>query len=181
MHKQLSNVAVFALLVAVGVASRLISHEGILPPNCQAIAAVGLLAGWYFSNRLVAVCVPLVAMMASDLLIGGHDPWVMATVYATLALPALAGSLLRGRLGLLTAGGSAIGSAVLFFATTNFAVWAVSHEHTLTSLGHTYVIALPFFRYMLAGDLLYTAAVFGTYALATSWAAHGRLSIQTGD
>lgn len=177
-NRQLSSVGLFALLVAVGVASRLVSHEGLLPPNCQAIAAIGLFAGWYFSSRLVAVCVPLVAMMASDWVIGGHDALVMATVYVTLAVPALAASLLRGRWNVWTAGGGALGSAVLFFVTTNFAVWAASGEHALASLGRTYLVAVPFFRYMLAGDLAYTAAVFGAYALASSAVAHGRLAGQ---
>src|SRR5205085_5688162 len=108
----------FVALIAVAVASRLIEY---FPPNAHAVAACALLAGLIFRSRVVALCVPLVAMMISDSLIGGHDGLVMATVYASLALPVIWGGLLKRDL-LLTPVAAFTNSAI-FYLATNFAHW----------------------------------------------------------
>jgi len=163
------DAALFVLLVAVAVASRLIEY---FPPNAHAVAAAALLAGVLFQNRIVAVCVPLVAMMISDSIIGGHDGLVMFTVYASLVLPVVWGSLLKRDL-LLTPVAALAGSAV-FYLTTNFAHWYSFGDRmqeitwTASGLAHCYAIALPFFKYTLIGDLSYAAVLFGAYLVVKS-------------
>jgi hypothetical protein len=51
---------------------------------------------------------------------------------------------------------------------TNFAVWAFQSDYppTLAGLGACYWAAVPFFRWMLAGDLFYLAVLLGCMALA---------------
>jgi hypothetical protein len=54
---------------------------------------------------------------------------------------------------------------LLFFATTNFAVWAFSGMYApdLHGLVHCYVAALPFLWNTVAGDMLWTTLLFGTW------------------
>jgi len=66
---------------------------------------------------------------------------------------------------------SLIGSSI-FFVVSNFGVWFMGHPgsiypKTAEGLGLCYVAAIPFFRNALIGDVLYTAALFGLYALAS--------------
>ena len=58
--------------------------------------------------------------------------------------------------------------AVLFFITTNLAVWIFQSDYakTLAGLVECYVAGVPFFRSMLMGDLFYLVVLFGCAALA---------------
>ena len=53
--------------------------------------------------------------------------------------------------------------SLLFFVTTNFAVWAFSGMYSLDSAGlvRCYIAALPFLKSTVASDLLWTAGLFG--------------------
>lgn len=170
---------VFAALVCTAVASRWVDHA----PNATATAAAALFAGFFFRSMLLAAAAPVVAMLLSDALIGGYHAGIMATVYASLAIPVVAGRLLRksqtpaGRM--LAGVGCVLGGSVLFFITTNLAVWAFSGYYPRTAGGLTecYAAALPFFRFTVMGDLLYSACVFGAYAAAMRVA--GQLPVRT--
>ncbi len=62
--------------------------------------------------------------------------------------------------------GCSLAGSLLFFATTNLAVWALGsmYEHSWAGLAHCYVRALPFFRYTLAGDLVFSTVLFSGLA-----------------
>ena len=92
-RKFVSAAAVGLVFVALAVVARLVPH----PPNFTPVASVALFAGFYFRRRAVAVCVPIVAMLASDAIIGTYDYRVTAVVYAAIALPVFLRSVLRGR------------------------------------------------------------------------------------
>lgn len=183
-----SKLAAGLALVAAGAATRLLVRD---IPNFAPIAALALFAGYLFADRRWAVWVPLGAMLASDWVIGGYDWRLMAVVYGSLATPALWGPSLRRWLPIVRGGrvrvgaarggvggsGSACGSvatlvgcslagSLLFFATTNLAVWALGsmYEHSWAGLIHCYVRALPFFRYTLAGDLVFSTVLFSGLA-----------------
>jgi hypothetical protein len=55
-----------------------------------------------------------------------------------------------------------------FFLVTNFGVWAFldSYPRTATGLATCYLVGLPLFLNTLAGDITYTALLFGAFALA---------------
>lgn len=151
-----------ALLVVVGVLLRLAPH----PWNMTPVGASALFAG----ARLplpVAITVPVGTLAISDLLIGMHSLWWVT--WGTCVLSVLLGTLLRERGGVAWVGGTAIASSVLFFVTTNFAVWGQGalYPRTLEGLAACYVAAIPFFRNSLLGDLLWTGVFFGGWALAT--------------
>lgn len=157
------------LLIALCVAGRLGSHA----PNFTPIAATALFAAFLFGSRL-AVIVPLSAMLISDIFIGFYEWQIMLAVYAALLVPTLLGLMLHKRLTGTRVAGCAVGSSVVFFLSTNFAVWAFSGMYPISTAGLTecYLAALPFFRYSLAGDLVWSVAMFGGYLLANRYASN---------
>jgi hypothetical protein len=167
-----TNALVFLALVALGVLSR---FAGIAP-NFAAVSAIALFAGFFFASRMVAVAVPVAAMLISDALIGWHDARVMAVVYACLAMPVLFRSWMRmsptlGR-GLV----AAMVCSMAFFLFTNLAVWAFGsmYGHDLAGLALCFERALPFFRFTIAGDAVFAVLLFGAYGLATRSAGGAR-------
>ena len=168
----LLDTAVFCGLVGVAVATRLVMIE----PNFHAVTAAALFAGFYFRHGAVAVLVPLVAMTASDWIIGGYTREVMLTVYAALVLPVFCRSWLRHRLGAGRVTFSAIGCSLAFFLATNAAVWhsGIWHSRGWDGLVACYAAGLPFLRNAVTGDLVFSAAFFGAYVLATRFVAASR-------
>jgi hypothetical protein len=147
-------------LVGLDVVARLAPHA----QNVTPIAASAVFAGMVLRSRALAVAVPLSAMLASDLVTGAYDWRIMGVVYAALALPALAARCERARPVVVLAP-LVLSSSLLFFATTNFAVWAFSgmYAHDLHGLVLCYVAALPFLWNTVAGDALWTTLLFGTW------------------
>ncbi len=145
-------------------------------PNFAPVAAIALFAGYQLRSRTLAATVPLAVMALSDLSFGGYHYGVMIAVYASLTLPAVLGSYLRSKLPLFPArrlGGSllallsaAIGSSLVFFLVTNFAVWSYFdlYERTWSGLVQCYVQAIPFYRFTLTGDVCFAVALFGALA-----------------
>lgn len=173
----LADIALGLLLIAAGAASRIWFRD---IPNFQPVAAIGLFAGYYFRSRWLAGAVPLAALVASDLVIGGYQWQMMVVVYAMIALPALVGPALRRFFPLQTqsplqttgslAGllGASLLAAILFFLSTNFAWWPWSsmYDKNLSGLFACYLAGLPFFRYTLAANALFGLTLFGSLALA---------------
>lgn len=154
---------VLALMIVAAVASRLIPH----PPNMASITAVALFSGAYLSDKRLAFFVPIVALFFSDLMLTGFYRH-MEIVYGSFALVVCVGLALRRHRSSLRIAGAALGSSVLFFVVTNFGVWAFEslYPKTMVGLAACYVAAIPFFQNTLAGDALYTAVLFGGFALA---------------
>ena len=156
------RITVLICMILAAAASRLIPH----PPNMASIAAVALFGGAYLSDKRLAFLVPLAALFLSDLVLGlyGH----MEIVYGSFALVVCIGLLLRKRRTPLRIAGAALASSTLFFVVTNFGVWAFGSLYPKTAAGLVtcYVAAIPFFQNTLVGDALYTAVLFGGFALA---------------
>lgn len=150
------------LMILAAAASRLLPH----PPNFAPIAAMALFAGAYMPERAWAFAAPMAALFLSDLVLGLHSGmWV---VYGSFAVVVCIGFLLRHKRGALRVAGAALASSVLFFVLTNGAEWAFGSMYPKTGAGllACYTAAVPFFRNTLAGDLFYTALLFGGFALA---------------
>ena len=71
---------------------------------------------------------------------------------------------------------AALAGSVLFYVVTNFAVWVTPnglyaglYAHTWDGLIQCYVMALPFFRNDIAGNVLWTAMLFGLFDLMQLW------------
>ena len=172
-----SDAARLALLVALVVIAALTRLMPGRPPNFSPIEAMALFAGAVFASRYVAVLVPLAAMLISDMVVLGLHSG-MWLVYGCMAVIALAGTRLAGRISALRLVGYGLGAAVFFFVVTNFAVWAGAADHPnpmytpdLQGLVNCYIAAIPFFRNQIAGVLVYSAVLFAAHALMTRRAA----------
>jgi len=156
-------------LVGLDVVARLLPHA----PNFTPVAASALFAGAVLRSRVSALAVPIAAMLISDLVLGCPDWRIMAVVYAALAAPAVLGRWGHPR-GAIVFAPLAVSSSLLFFASTNFAVWAFSGIYALDLAGliACYVGALPFLYNTLLGDMFWTALLFGGWWSARVLLAH---------
>jgi hypothetical protein len=148
-------------LVAFGVILRVAPH----PWNFAPVGAIALFAGAHFERRSFGILVPLLTMFLGDLFIGLHS--LMPVIYATYALIAVFGILLRERRHSTAAvGGSVLAASVIFYIITNSAVWMMgtTYAKTTTGLVKCYVAAIPFFGNTLVSDALFTAILFGAFA-----------------
>lgn len=167
MNRQLYVFAIFLVLAAA--ASRLLRHFGFinLPPNVAPIAALALFGAAYLPRR-IAVLLPFAAMLVSDVMIGFYSPAIMATVYLSFAACVVIGFWLRRSMSALRIAAASLTGSVLFFLTTNAAVWlfGTMYPKTLGGLGAAYLAGLPFFRNTVIGDLAFCGLMFGAYGLA---------------
>ncbi len=149
-------------MILTAAAARLIPH----PPNLTPITAMALFGGAHFPDARLAFLVTGAALLLSDLVLGLHN--LIPVVYGSLALIVGIGLTLRRRRRVLPIAGAALASSLLFFVVTNFGVWALTslYPKTLAGLLACYAAALPFVRNTLLGDMLYTAVLFGGFALA---------------
>ena len=152
-----------AALVALCVVARLLPH----PPNFAPTAAIALLAGVLFARHGQAGLVVLLGMGLSDWLIGFYDLGVMVTVYASLLLPIAARRFLGTSPRAVPVATAAIGAGIGFYLTTNAAVWFFGGGYPLNAEGlfASYVAGLPFLKWTLAGNLFWSAVLFGAYSL----------------
>ena len=157
----LRALAVGGLLLVLGVAGRLLPHVASFTP----VAAIALFAGFFFRWRLVALAIPLAIMFVSDSFLETTPMGVKITVYLAFLLPVVFAPFLRKRLSPVRIGGSALIAAMLFYVVTNFAVWLVYYPPTLDGFLSCYGLALPFLAKKLLGDLLWSGAIFGSYAV----------------
>ncbi len=164
MKEKLFSTKFFFLtgLILAAVFSRLIPH----PPNFAPIAAIALFGGAYFDNKKLAFIVPFIALLISDLVIGFYEG--MWAIYLSFALVVGIGFMLRNRVNTGRVAIAAVSSSVLFFVVTNFAVWVSGFLYPMNFSGLVtcYTAAIPFFHNTLIGDLVYSGALFGLYALA---------------
>jgi hypothetical protein len=147
------------MMILAACLSRLIPHA----PNFTAIGAMALFAGAQLDSKRVAVLVPLMALFLSDLLIGFHN--TMFFVYGAVALVTLLGRFGWARWQWKGLVGLSLLSSLLFFAITNFGVWASGgYEHSFSGLVSCYALAIPFFETQIWGDLFFTGLIFGAFA-----------------
>ena len=156
------RITLIVAMIFGAAAFRLAPH----PANFDAIGALALFGGAHLGDRRWAFLIPLAALFLSDAVIGFHGQ--MPLVYGVFALMVCMGFALRERRTPLPVAGLATAASVLFFVVTNFGVWALDGLYPMTFQGLVtcYVAAIPFFANTLAGNLFYTAVLFGGFAFA---------------
>jgi len=162
-----------AFLIGFDVLARIVVHV----PNFSPVLASALFAGTMLRIRPLALIVPIAAMLLSNLVLG-FDDWRIATVVClSLTLPAVVGILSRRfRISRMLVP-AVLSCSLIFFVTTNFAVWAFGGIYTadLQGLIQCYVAALPFLQYTMAGDLVWAVILFGGAWLVQTTFARTRL------
>ncbi len=156
------------LLSALG---RLIPHV----PNVTPLGGSCLFAGSRISG-IWAYLLPLFVMIATDPIVGhaggaaGGYTWGSPVIYASFMINVWIGRRMLRNSGSVTpvrVGAAALLCSAQFFVLTNLAVWASTpiYGANLSGLLLCYTEALPFWGRTLAGDLIYSAAIFGLYGL----------------
>jgi hypothetical protein len=153
------DLGLVAFLIVFDVAARLLPHA----PGLWPAAASALFAGRMLRVPGLALVVPLVATALSNVALANDDWRVTLVVYAAITVPALAGMLTRRWAGALPVVAAMVSTSLIFFAATNFAVWAFNGMYPMTfdGLVQCYVAALPFLDKTVIGDLFWTAVLFG--------------------
>jgi hypothetical protein len=167
LNSSFSYLVILAVLIALGVAGRLLPH----PPNFTPMAAIALFAGFIFVKRYMSVVAVVVTMLLCDYFAFGSlsAEWFgsksMFVVYLALLFPIVFKKFLQKKLGVLRIAGAAFASSSVFFIATNFAVWAFSpmYAKTFEGLVLCYTMAIPFFQNTIVGDLIWSGAIFGAY------------------
>lgn len=148
-------------LIFLAAVLRLLPH----PANFAPVTSVAIFGGATLPRRL-SWWVPVTAVMLSDLIIGFYP--IMPVIWACyLCITVGSGYVLRQpRTSDIAI--TILASSGFFFVVTNFAVWLWGglYEHTWSGLVQCYTMALPFFRNSLLGDVFYTFALFGLFALS---------------
>jgi hypothetical protein len=168
------HVLIFAVLVALAVVGRLNQPAWNVTP----LAAATLFAGVYFAPAWLAALVPIAALALSNLWLKDYSSAAeMLAVYGCFLSPLLWRNWLRASPSFMRIFVSAVGCSTTFFLVTNLVVWSirrgVAYENNLFGLGECYLAAIPFFRWMLQGDLAYCGLIFGAWAICGAFQRSG--------
>lgn len=162
-------------LCGFAIFARLDIHIWNATPVMPIIMVIAIMFGREFKQSIImAMLATLGIMLISDAVLGFYSWTLMSVVYASLALTGVFGFILARlpRKSLLDhasffglAIGTSILGALLFFVTTNFAVWAfgTGYSKNWTGFFECYKMALPFFRGSLLGNILWGATIFGGF------------------
>ena len=150
------------LVILVAVFSRIIPH----PANFSPIIAMGLFSGFYFkNNKKLALFIPLVAMVISDIYLGFYS--ISLFVYLSLGFIILIGFLIPNEKYTTSFDNILFGSlagSVVFFIISNLGVFLLNgYGYSIEGFIICYVQAIPFFQTSLMADLLFTTVIFLSY------------------
>jgi hypothetical protein len=180
MEKQ-STIRPLALLLTVlsGLA-RLLPH----PPNFTPVGSMSLFAGARLGGWW-AYLAPLAMMAITDPLLHllfGIPGYTKASpfIYGSFMVNVWIGRRLAVSGSPIRIGAAAFLCSLQFFVVTNFVVWYGSrfYAHTMAGLAECFSAAIPFWGRTLAGDLLFTAVLFGLHAVLSrrvAWAERAEL------
>jgi hypothetical protein len=151
------------LFVVLAVAVRFMPHPWMFTP------VVGSLLFFGARGSRRHIWIPFVLLAASDVVL---TKWVYSypfsgdhyVTFAWYAAILWLGTTLGATTKWLRAIGAALASSVSFFLITNLTSWAWldMYPKNLSGVMESYVAGLPFFRRELAGDLIFTVAMFAT-------------------
>lgn len=135
-------------LILIAILTRLLPH----PPNFVPITSIAIFSGFHFSNKRIAILIPLVGMFISDIFIGMHA--LMPIIYFSFVLISVMSFYIK-----LISFLNVLIASTLFFVLSNLGVWYLYYPLTWGGLSTCFVLAIPFFVNAIAGDLFYTSVL----------------------
>lgn len=166
------TVLIITGFIVFAALSRLLPHAYNFTP----LGAIALFGAAYFTDKKWALLVPVIALFVSDLLLNNimyaayYDGFTWLTsgfiyLYGSIALIVVLGYYLLKKVTIGRVLGGAIGASAIFYIVSNFGVWIHSPMYPLTleGLAMCYTAAIPFFHNTLAGNVIYSAVLFGGY------------------
>ncbi|MEW6407484.1 MAG: DUF6580 family putative transport protein [Patescibacteria group bacterium] len=147
------------LLVVFGIFARFFRiHFFPELPNVEPITICTLLAGAFLGGGY-ALFVPLVIIAITDMTIGNTSilyftwsAWAIIGLFSLIVRKSNKKSFSFG----FKMAGLGVCASLFFYLWTNFGVWLISgmYPHTLSGLIWCYIIALPFLKLNLFGNLI---------------------------
>ncbi|MFY0627422.1 MAG: hypothetical protein JXR07_14065 [Reichenbachiella sp.] len=150
------------------------------------LGAMALFGGSYFSSRSKAYAFPILILLISDLVL-------MHTVYAefrsgllysgwywtygSFALMVTIGEKIKRKVNVKNFILAALSAGLIHFAISNFGVWLGSGINLLTGMPYSsdihglincYIAAIPYFKTLLLGNLIFGSVLFGGFEFAQS-------------
>lgn len=175
-NKTVKPILIIAVMLAAA-STRLFPH--VL--NFTPITAIALFGAALLPNNWMKFTLPLAVIFLSDCLLqlqnGTGFYQGMGVVYFAYSIMLVWGMYMTKKLTFPTVLFASLGSSVLFFLITNFALFysdsAVLNPalagitNPLARIMASYTAAIPFFRNSLSGDLLFSGILFGGYFAVT--------------
>ena len=138
------------------------------PQNFAPVGALGLFAGAHARVRR-AWLVPLGALAVHTVATGGYAWVVLTSVYLGFGLYGWIGvRWLRDRARPRRVGAAALAASAAFFLVSNVGTWITFGTARGESLLQHYLLGVPLFWNTLLGDLFFSAALFGGFAVASA-------------
>ena len=177
MTQQKLNIrlSVLIILIILAAFSRVIPHTA----NFSPLGAVGLFGAAWFTKKWQAFIIPIAATWLSDLFINNviyaqyypRFTWFYEGFhwqYGSYLLITFAGLLILKKVNFLRVIIAALCSSAIFFLVTNFSCWigSTTYPQTMGGLMTCYAAGIPFLKGTLLGDLFYSGALFGVFAVA---------------
>ena len=151
------------LFVVLAVAVRFMPHPWMFTP------VVGSLLFFGARGPRRQLWIPFVLLAASDvaltkLVYSYSFSWDHYVTFAWYAAILWLGTSLGTKTKWVPVIGAALASSVSFFLITNLVAWAWldMYPKNLSGVMMSYAAGLPFFRHALAGDLIFTVAMFAS-------------------
>ena len=173
MKQNKLNIILAIGLIVLAAGARILNQEMHLY-NLAPVAAIGLFAGAILKDKRIAFMLPLLSLLISDIYIElfpinaqqrGFYGLEQFFVYGGMLLVTILGMTMKK----VDAGrvlGYSLTGSVVFFIVSNFGAYVSGmYGFGLESISTTYIMALPFFKNTLLGDLVGNTALFGGYFL----------------
>ena len=147
-------------LITLAIFSRWIPH----PPNMTALSAVALFTAHHLNHKYGGLIALMTALLISDMTLGFYSG--MWFVYAAFVLVFFVGQLILKSFSPTKLFAASVTSSLLFFVITNLGVWVSGQLYPMNVVGFVecFVMAIPFLKNQLIGDLFYSAVLFGSFA-----------------
>ncbi len=155
---QKEEIKVILGLIFIAILTRLLPH----PPNFAPITSIALFSGFHFSNKRIAILIPLIGMFLSDIFLGMHA--LMPVIYLSFILISVMSFYIKS-----LSFANVMFASTLFFVLSNFGVWYFYYPLTWSGLTTCFFLAIPFFINALAGDLFYSAVLQFSYKKVKSF------------
>lgn len=167
---------VLGMLILVAALRVVFATGGPISPlaNFSPIGAMALFGGACFTNKTRAFGWPLLTLWLSDILLDrfvfyGH--WRLFYegfywTYGAFALMVVVGRYLIRQITVTRVLLASVSAVLIHWIVTDFGVWLDGTMYAKTGAGFVecLVAAIPYERDLLAGNLIYGAILFGSYA-----------------
>ncbi len=173
-----------AITLLVGFCRILLTTGQSPMSNFTPIGAMALFGGAYFMNRGRAYLFPLLTLFVSDVVLmqtvySEHSNGILYAdwywTYAAFGLMVWIGTVLIKKVSFKNVIISGLLAGLVHFIIADFGVWLGGGMDVTTGMPYTrdlaglikcYTLAIPFFKNMVAGNLIYSAILFGGFELA---------------